>query len=64
VPDAITQQVNTLMRETMREPDMAARLKQMILEPVDETVEQTKRFISSEIVRAGELLRSVNYQPQ
>lgn len=64
VPDAITQQVNTLMRETMREPDMAARLKQMILEPVDETVDETKRFISAEIVRATELLRSVNYQPQ
>lgn len=64
VPDAITQQVNTLMRETMREPDMAARLTQMILEPVDETIDETKRFISAEIVRASELLRSVNYQPQ
>jgi tripartite-type tricarboxylate transporter receptor subunit TctC len=62
-PEPIIAQVNTLMRETMREPDMAAKLKQMILEPVDETVDQTKAFIRAEIVRATGLLRSVNYEP-
>jgi tripartite-type tricarboxylate transporter receptor subunit TctC len=64
VPDAIAAQVNALMRATMREPDMAARLTQMVLEPVDETIDETKRFIAAEIVRARELLRSVNYEPQ
>ncbi len=64
VPNSITTRVNTLMRETMREPEMVARMTQMILEPVDETVDQTKAFIASEIVRARELLRSVNYEPQ
>ncbi|WP_144184463.1 Bug family tripartite tricarboxylate transporter substrate binding protein [Elioraea rosea] len=64
VPEPIVQKVNTLMRETMREPDMIARMTQMILEPVDESVDDTKRFIASEIVRARELLRSVNYEPQ
>ena len=64
LPAPIVQQVNTLMRETMREPEMAARLTQMILEPVDETIDQTKAFIAAEIVRARELLRSVNYEPQ
>ncbi|MDW8398644.1 MAG: tripartite tricarboxylate transporter substrate binding protein [Acetobacteraceae bacterium] len=63
-PEPIIAQVNALMRETMREAETRARLTQMILEPVDETVEDTKRFIAAEIVRARELLRSVNYEPQ
>jgi tripartite-type tricarboxylate transporter receptor subunit TctC len=64
LPAPIVQQVNTLMRETMREPEIAARLTQMILEPVDETIDQTRAFIAAEIVRARALLRSVNYEPQ
>jgi len=63
-PEPIVAQVNRLMRETMREPDMVARLTQMVLEPVDETIDDTRRFIAAEIVRARELLRSVNYEPQ
>jgi tripartite-type tricarboxylate transporter receptor subunit TctC len=52
------------MQETMRDPAIVERLKQQVLEPVTETTEQSKRFIAGEIVRAGELLRSVNYQPE
>jgi hypothetical protein len=40
------------------------RLKSQILEPVTETIEETRRFIAGEINRATELLRSVSYQPE
>lgn len=48
----------------MREPAMVQRLTNQVLEPVTESIEDTRRFIASEIVRAGELLKSVNYQPE
>lgn len=56
--------VNALMQDTMREPAMVQRLTNQVLEPVTESIEDTRRFIASEIVRAGELLKSVNYQPE
>ncbi|WP_426957046.1 tripartite tricarboxylate transporter substrate binding protein [Muricoccus radiodurans] len=63
-PNEICEAINTLMQETMREPAMVQRLTTQVLEPVTESREETRRFIASEIVRAGELLRSVNYQPE
>lgn len=56
--------VNALMQETMRDPAIVARLTSQVLEPVTETIDQTKAFIANEISRATELLRSVNYQPE
>ncbi|MBP0465411.1 tripartite tricarboxylate transporter substrate binding protein [Roseomonas sp. PWR1] len=63
-PAEINQRVNALMQETMREPAMVDRLKSQVLEPVTESIEETRRFIAAEITRATELLRSVNYQPE
>jgi tripartite-type tricarboxylate transporter receptor subunit TctC len=63
-PGEIVQRINALMQETMRDPAIVARLTQQVLEPVTESTEETKRFIAAEINRAGELLRSVNYQPE
>ncbi|MBU8540973.1 Bug family tripartite tricarboxylate transporter substrate binding protein [Falsiroseomonas tokyonensis] len=63
-PAEICQRVNAMMQETMREPAIVERLKSQVLEPVTESIEQTRRFISAEIARATELLRSVNYQPE
>jgi len=63
-PAEIVQRVNTLMNETMRDAATVQRLTGQILEPVTETIDETKRFIASEIARATELLRSVNYQPE
>lgn len=62
-PAEICQRVNALMQETMREPAIVQRLTTQVLEPVTESIEETKRFIAAEITRAGELLRSVNYEP-
>jgi len=56
--------VNALMQETMREPTIVTRLRGQLLEPVMESIAQTRVFITSEIVRATALLRSVNYQPE
>jgi tripartite-type tricarboxylate transporter receptor subunit TctC len=62
-PADIRQRIGTLMNETMRDPEIAERMKNQVLEPVTESVDETKRFIASEIVRARELLRLVNFQP-
>ncbi len=48
----------------MREPAILERLRSQILEPVMESIVDTRRFIASEITRATELLHSVNYQPE
>lgn len=56
--------INALMQETMREPTMVQRMASQVLEPVTESIEDSKRFIASEITRAGELLKLVNYQPE
>ncbi|MBK1659322.1 Bug family tripartite tricarboxylate transporter substrate binding protein [Paracraurococcus ruber] len=63
-PAAIQDRVNALMRETMRDPAIAQRLTGQVLEPVTESIAEARRFIAAEIARAGELLRSVNYQPE
>jgi tripartite-type tricarboxylate transporter receptor subunit TctC len=56
--------INALMQDTMRDPPIVQRLTQQVLEPVTESIADTKRFIANEISRATELLRSVNYQPE
>ncbi len=63
-PAEINERVNALMQETMRDPAIIDRLKGQLLEPVTESIAETRRFIGTEITRATELLRSVNYQPE
>jgi tripartite-type tricarboxylate transporter receptor subunit TctC len=50
IPADIATKVNALLQETMRDP-------------VAESPDETKKFIRSEIVRATDLLKSVNFQP-
>ncbi|WP_431281152.1 Bug family tripartite tricarboxylate transporter substrate binding protein [Humitalea sp. 24SJ18S-53] len=64
MPPEITQRVNALVQETMKDPEIAARLATQVIEPVVESIDDSRRFIAAEIQRAGELLRSVNYQPE
>jgi tripartite-type tricarboxylate transporter receptor subunit TctC len=63
-PTEICRRVNALMQETMRDPPIVERLTSQVLEPVTESIEESRRFIATEITRATELLRSVNYQPE
>jgi tripartite-type tricarboxylate transporter receptor subunit TctC len=60
---AIQATLNTLLQETMRDPAIVKRLTTTLIEPVAESIDASKAFIRSEIVRAGELLKSVNFQP-
>jgi len=62
-PKAIQATINTLLQETMRDATIAKRLTTTLIEPVAESIDDSKAFIRSEIVRAGELLKSVNFQP-
>ncbi|MBY0338066.1 MAG: tripartite tricarboxylate transporter substrate binding protein [Acetobacteraceae bacterium] len=63
-PGEIVNRVHDLMVETMRDPAIVGRLTQQVLEPVTESIAETRRFIAAEISRASELLRSVNFQPE
>jgi tripartite-type tricarboxylate transporter receptor subunit TctC len=62
-PREICDKVNALMQETMRDPAIVSRLTGQLLEPVAESSADAKKFIASEITRARELLKLVNYQP-
>src|SRR3954471_21443036 len=62
-PREICERINALMRETMRDPAVVERLNGSLLEPVVETSADAKKFIASEIGRARDLLKSVNFEP-
>lgn len=62
-PAEIVARVNALVQETMREPAIVDRLQKSLLVPIAESVDDTKAFIRSEIVRAGQLLDSVKFEP-
>jgi tripartite-type tricarboxylate transporter receptor subunit TctC len=62
-PREISQKVNALVQETMRDPATVAKLTNQLLEPVAESIDDSKTFIASEITRATELLKLVNFQP-
>lgn len=62
-PKEIQNKINGLVQETMREAEIVKRLTTTLLEPVAESIDASKAFIRSEIVRAGDLLKSVNFQP-
>ena len=63
-PKDIQTQLNALIQETMKDPAIAERLRKTLIEPVAESIEDSRKFIRSEIVRAGDLLKSVNFQAQ
>jgi tripartite-type tricarboxylate transporter receptor subunit TctC len=63
IPADIATKVNALLQETMRDPAIVKRLTTTLIEPVAESPDETKKFIRSEIVRATDLLKSVNFQP-
>ncbi|MBP0494623.1 Bug family tripartite tricarboxylate transporter substrate binding protein [Pararoseomonas indoligenes] len=60
----ICQRVNDLMQETMRDPAVIQRMATQVLEPVTESIAESRAFIGREIERATVLLKSVNYQPE
>jgi tripartite-type tricarboxylate transporter receptor subunit TctC len=63
-PRPVQETINAVIQETMRDPAIVERLTKTLLEPKAESIEDSRKFIRSEIVRAGELLKSVNFQAQ
>lgn len=63
-PRQISEKVNAVVQEAMRDPEVVTKLTNTLLEPVAENIDETKRFIASEIVRSRELLQSVGFKPE
>jgi tripartite-type tricarboxylate transporter receptor subunit TctC len=63
-PREICQRINTLMRETMRDPAIAQRLSATLLEPVVETIEESKTFIAAEVPKHVALLKKAGFEAQ
>jgi tripartite-type tricarboxylate transporter receptor subunit TctC len=62
-PKGIQTTLNTPVQDTMCDPAVIKRLTATLIEPVAKSIDASKAFVRSEIVRAGELLKSVNVQP-
>ena len=63
-PRDIQVKLNKLIQDTMSDPAIAAVWRGRLLEPVAESIEDTRAFIKSEVSRMGDLLASINYQPE
>lgn len=63
-PLEIRQRVNDVMREALADPEFIARLEKLLLEPVVETIDETRAFIKTEVDRQVELLKSFDFKPQ
>ena len=63
-PLAIRQQINTVMRDAMADPEVIKRLQISLIEPVRETIDEMQAFIAREVDRQVALLKSINFQPE
>jgi tripartite-type tricarboxylate transporter receptor subunit TctC len=62
-PRDIQEKINAMVQATMRDTAIAAKLTSTLIEPVAESIADTRAFIRSEVVRSGELLKSINFEP-
>jgi len=60
----ICERINALMRETMRDPTIVERLNKSLLEPVVETIEESKAFIAAEAPKSVALLKKAGFEAQ
>lgn len=63
-PRDIQEKINKVVRDTMKEPDQVKFWRDRLLEPVSESIEETRAFMKSEVERSNALLASINYQPE
>jgi tripartite-type tricarboxylate transporter receptor subunit TctC len=61
-PVAIQEKLNAMIQATMREPAVVTRLRSTLIEPVAESIAETRTFIASEVKRSGELLSAINFE--
>jgi tripartite-type tricarboxylate transporter receptor subunit TctC len=62
-PADIKAKIHQLVQDTMAETETATRLRSTLIEPVRESTDASRQFIASEITRAKELLKLVNFEP-
>ena len=62
--DAILDATTALMREMMRDAAVIERLNASLLEPVVETIEETKAFIAAEVPKHVALLKKAGFEAQ
>jgi tripartite-type tricarboxylate transporter receptor subunit TctC len=63
-PREICERINALMRETMRDPAVVERLNKSLLEPVVETIDESKSFIAAEVPKHVALLKKAGFEAQ
>lgn len=63
-PRAIQEKINALVQETMKDPEQVKTWRSRLIEPVSESIEDTRAFMKSEVERSHALLKSINYQPE
>ena len=63
-PRDICERINALMRETMRDPAIVQRLNGSLLEPVVESIDETKAFIAAEVPKSVALLKQAGFEAQ
>ena len=63
-PREICERINTLMRETMQDAAIVQRLNASLLEPVVETIAQSKAFIAAEVPKHVALLKKAGFEAQ
>jgi tripartite-type tricarboxylate transporter receptor subunit TctC len=63
-PRDICERINALMRETMRDPAIVERLNKSLLEPVVETIDESKAFIAAEVPKNVALLKKAGFEAQ
>jgi tripartite-type tricarboxylate transporter receptor subunit TctC len=62
-PRDIQEKLNAMIQATMRDAAINARLRQTLIEPVAESIADTRAFIKAEVARSGALLKSINFEP-
>lgn len=63
-PRDIQEKLNALIQETMRDPAVIEKLRTTMLEPVAESIADSRKFVASEIARSRQLLDSIGFKPE
>jgi tripartite-type tricarboxylate transporter receptor subunit TctC len=61
-PVAIQEKLNAMIQATMKDPAVVTRLRSTLIEPVAESIAETRAFFGSEVKRSGELLAAINFE--
>jgi len=64
MPADVVQKLNAASTKAVKELSDSGKLATLGIEPVTETPEAFAKFMADEVARNGELLKSVNFQPQ